>query len=154
MNNKVYIIIPAYNEEKKISKVIDNVLLKYENVIIVDDCSSDNTLEIVKNKNVILLHHIINRGQGAALETGTKKAMELGAEVFVHFDADGQFLAEDIEKIIHPIIKGEAEIVFGSRFLDNKTNLPFTKKYLIMPVARFILKKIYKSSLTDPQNGF
>jgi len=151
---KIFIVIPAFNEGEKINEVVHNVLKKYQNVIVVNDSSSDKTSEIAKDTGAIVLDHAINRGQGAALETGTKYALQRGAELIVHFDADGQFLVEDIAEIIKPIINNEADIIMGTRFMDKKSNMPAFKKYFIMPIARLVMKILYKADLTDPQNGF
>jgi glycosyltransferase involved in cell wall biosynthesis len=152
--DKIFIVIPAFNEETKIAQVIKQITQYFKNIIVVDDNSSDNTLEILKTTGALVLSHVINRGQGAALETGNKYALTQGAEIIVHFDADGQFLAEEISKIIEPILKGEADIVMGTRFMSKESNMPAFKKYFIMPIARLVMRILYKVELTDPQNGF
>jgi glycosyltransferase involved in cell wall biosynthesis len=151
---KIFCIIPAYNEEKTIGEVIDKVKPLVSQVVVVDDGSRDETKKLAKEKGAVVLSHIINRGQGAALETGNQYALNKEAEIIVHFDADGQFLAEEIKDIILPIIKGEADIVFGSRFLGKKSNLPWFKKYIIIPLAHLANKIFIGATLTDPQNGF
>lgn len=151
---KTFCIIPAYNEATTIFEVINKVKPMVDEVVVINDGSSDKTKELAKTSGTIVLSHIINRGQGAALETGNKYALNNGAEIIVHFDADGQFLAEEIKDIILPIIKGEADIVFGSRFLGKKSNLPSFKKYIIIPLAHLVNKIFIGTTLTDPQNGF
>jgi len=151
---KTFCIIPAYNEATTIAEVIDKVKLMVDQIVVVDDGSSDKTKELSKARSAKILSHLINRGQGAALETGNQYALREGADIIVHFDADGQFLSEEIKDIISPIIKGEADIVFGSRFLGKKSNLPWFKKYVIIPLAHLINKIFTGSNLTDPQNGF
>lgn len=151
---KIICVIPAYNEEETISDVINKVKPLVSEVVVVDDGSSDDTGKLARAKGVKVLSHFLNRGQGAALATGNQYALREGAEIIVHFDADGQFLAEEIKDIISPIIKGEADIVFGSRFLGKKSNMPPFKKYVIIPLAHLINKIFTGSDLTDPQNGF
>ena len=151
---KVTVVIPAYNEEKGIAQVIAEVKSVVDDVIVVDDCSRDHTYQIAKQAGAISLRHIINRGQGAALRTGTRCALEGGADIIVHFDADGQFLVEDIAKVVAPLIAGEADVVFGSRFLDNSTRMPVIKKKLIMPLARLVNFWFLGVKMTDPQSGF
>lgn len=151
---KAYIVIPAYNEEKNISSVVKDVLSLYKNVIVVNDNSKDRTSEKAKEAGAFVIDHVINRGQGAALETGDRYALGHGAEIIVHFDADGQFQSSEIGRLLKPILDGEADIVMGSRFLDNKTELPKLKKYIIMPLARIFLGLFYGAALSDPQNGF
>jgi len=151
---KTLCVIPAYNEEGTIIEVINRVKPLVSEIVVVDDGSSDKTRELAEKQNITVLFHFINRGQGAALATGNQYALRAGADIIVHFDADGQFLAEEIKDIISPIIKGEADIVFGSRFLGKKSNMPPFKKYVIIPLAHLVNKIFTGSNLTDPQNGF
>jgi glycosyltransferase involved in cell wall biosynthesis len=120
----------------------------------VDDGSTDQTYQLAKNQGVIVLSHLINRGQGAALQTGTEYALALGAQIIVHFDADGQFLAKEIKDIIKPIENGECEVVFGSRFLGKKSQIPWLKEKIILPLASLINRLFWQIKLTDPQSGF
>lgn len=149
---KIACVIPAYNESKNINKVLDKVSPLVDEVIVVDDCSADNTYELVKLTKAIALRHPINRGQGAALQTGDEYALAHGADIIVHFDADDQFKAEEIKDLIAPIINGQADAVFGSRFLGS-ANFPFTKRVIIMPLARLI-NRLFGIKMSDPQSGF
>lgn len=151
---RIFCIIPALNEEKTIAEVITGVKPYIEKIIVIDDGSIDKTAELAKNQGAVVLKHLINRGQGAALATGNEYALKNNADIIVHFDADGQFLAEEIEKIIEPIRSGQAEIVFGSRFLGGKTNMPEFKKFIIIPLAHLVNKIFIGRSLSDPQCGF
>ena len=150
---KIGCIIPALNEEKTLGQVITQVKSFVDEVIVVDDGSSDQTSEIALCEGAILLKHIINRGQGAALQTGNNYALANNLDIAIHFDADGQFLANEIPDFIKAIEEG-SDIVFGSRFLEKKSNMPFTKKHFIMPLARLVNKFFLKIDLTDPQSGF
>ncbi|NCB20799.1 MAG: glycosyltransferase family 2 protein [Clostridia bacterium] len=150
---KTACIIPAWNESKYIDQVINKVKNLVDFVIVVDDCSNDNTYELALSTGVIVLRHLINRGQGAALQTGTDYALKLKADIIIHFDADNQFDAQEISDIIKPIIDNEAEIVFGSRFLGKKSNLPKSKKYIILPLGR-LLNHLFGVRTSDPQSGF
>jgi glycosyltransferase involved in cell wall biosynthesis len=160
MNNelrilKVFCIIPAFNEEKNILEVINSVKPYVSEIVVVDDGSDDGTAHIVEaSHGAFLLRHIVNRGQGAALETGTRYALMKGADIIVHFDADGQFLAEEIKDMIEPIKRGEADAVFGSRFLEKESGMPLFKKNIIMPLARLANLIFLGVKLTDPQSGF
>lgn len=154
LNKKVWIIVPAYNEHKNIFGVIKSLQEHTSNIVVVNDASKDRTKEIVQPLGVHLVNHMINRGQGAALQTGTEYALRQGAEIIVHFDADGQMLAKDIYRIIVPIIDQEAEIVFGSRFLMKKSQIPWTKKYLILKPAIFFNWFFTGIKLSDAHNGF
>jgi glycosyltransferase involved in cell wall biosynthesis len=152
----VFCVIPAFNEAKTIETIINEVKPLVDRLVLIDDGSTDETYDIVKNQGVVLLRHIINRGQGAALRTGTEFSIAQGADIIVHFDADGQFLSRDITRIVEPIKSGQAEVVFGSRFLagGHKAEMPFFKRYLIMPLAKAVNKIFFKIDLTDPQSGF
>jgi polyprenyl-phospho-N-acetylgalactosaminyl synthase len=154
LDPKVWVVIPAYNEAKNISGVISKLKEVTANIVIVDDCSKDNTAEIVKGLKVKLLQHIVNRGQGAALQTGTEYALSQGAEIIVHFDADGQMQVKDIEMVIAPIANGQADIVFGSRSLDKKSQTPWSKKYFIHYPAIIFNWLFTGIKLTDAHCGF
>ena len=150
---KIFVVIPAYNEEKTIERVIDSLILEgYKNIVVVDDGSKDQTYNIAKSKGVTVLKHIINRGQGAALQTGTIYSLIKGAEIIVHFDADGQHKAEEIEDLIIPIRRGIVEVSLGSRFLK-KNKTPFIRK-VILKGAILIIWTFYGLKLTDAHNGF
>lgn len=154
LSKKIYCIIPAFNEAGVIAKVIEGVKPFVTQVVVIDDCSSDNTSEEARKTGVKVLRHVINRGQGAALQTGNEYALKYGADIIVHFDADGQFMASDIKEAVLLIANDEAEVVLGSRFLGKESNMPWTKRYLIMPIARLVNKILFQSNLSDPQNGF
>lgn len=151
---KIACVIPAWNEEKNIEKVVKGVKAFCDFVIVVNDKSSDRTAEIAESAGATVLNHPINRGQGAALQSGNDYALKIGADIIVHFDGDDQFLAEEIQDMVAPIINNEADIVFGSRFLGKKTNFPFFKKYFIYPLAKSFTRLILGIKLSDPQNGF
>lgn len=125
-----------------------------EEIVVVNDGSLDETGRIAEEGNVTVIHHLLNRGQGAALKTGTEYALAQGADIIVHFDADGQFRAQDIDRVVQPLVDDEADIVFGSRFLDKTTQLPWFKGWVIMPLARLINRWFFNIRLTDPQSGF
>jgi polyprenyl-phospho-N-acetylgalactosaminyl synthase len=151
----IFIVIPAYNEEKNIGSVIDGIKNKLAevSVVVVDDNSLDNTFNEVKKRNVFVLKHIVNRGQGAALQTGNDFALSKGADIIVHFDGDGQHRVEDINKLIQPIIEKEAQIVLGSRFLEDKSDIPLTKKFLILKPALLVNYFFTGIKLSDAHNG-
>lgn len=156
---KVYCIIPAWNEvarrsEFVLPQVINDLQGKVDKIVIVEDGSDDATYELSKNLQADILRHAVNRGQGAALKTGTEYALDQGADIIVHFDADGQFRTEDIERVVQPIREGRADIVFGSRFIDNTTVMPYMKEKLIMPLARLVNRLFFKIKTSDPQSGF
>lgn len=151
---KTICVIPAWNEAQRIANVVKAVLPVVDQVVVVDDCSQDETSRLAAQAGATVLRHLVNRDQGAALRTGTKYALQHGAEIIVHFDADGQMRAEDIPVVIQPIKAGEADVVFGSRFLDQQTKMPKFKRYVIMPLAKLVNMIFLRVKLTDPQSGF
>jgi len=159
---KTFCVIPAWNEEKNIAKTLSSVLDKVDFIVLVDDYSKDNTcLEVEKilerpeaQNKIKMLKHPINLGQGAALQTGNEYALSHGADIIVHFDADGQFLSEEILSVIRPIQENEADIVFGSRFLNIKSDIPKFKKNIIMPLAKMFNLMFFGIKTSDPQSGF
>lgn len=154
-DSMLFIVIPAYNEEKTIGRVISGLFDHgYRNIVVVDDGSVDRTSEVAKKLGVFVLRHELNRGQGAALQTGNEFAILKGADIVVHFDGDGQLNPADIEIVVDAMNKNGADVALGSRFLDNRSNLPWTKKHLVFPCARVINRIFTGVSLTDVHNGF
>lgn len=151
--SQVYITIPLYNDSKMILKVIKSLKDKgYNNIVVVDDGSKDNGYNVVKeNTNVILTKHIINRGQGAALQTGMEIAIDKGAKYIVHFDSDGQHDVKDIDHMLKTLIESKYDIVLGSRFLQ-KNNIPLKKRIVLKLgiLFTYLLSQIW---LTDVHNG-
>src|SRR3989344_9367616 len=154
MGNKVFIVIPAFNEEATIGSVVQNLRKKgYSSIVVVDDGSSDDTLSVAKNNGARVVAHRLNRGQGAALQTGMDYAVLEGADIIVTFDADGQHDPSEIKEMISPILKGEAEVSLGSRFLSKQSNVPFFKKLVLKGGVLFT----YLTTgmlLSDTHNGF
>lgn len=152
--NKIFVVIPAWNEEKYIGKVLDKFQDQAYTVVVVNDGSVDNTASIVEQySGVYLVNHFINRGMGAALQTGNEFCLKMGAEYIVHFDADGQMQVEDIPDMISPLENG-TDITVGSRFLGKESNIPWFKKYIIQPPAKIIDYLFTGLRLSDVHNGF
>ena len=149
----VVVVIAAYNEEKKIKTVVDSVAKYVDLVVVVDDGSKDKTYEMVNNKKAVVLRHCINLGQGAALQTGFDYVKKLNPEVVVTYDADGQFLAEEIPSMVKPILEKKVDVVLGSRFLGKTINMSPVRKYMLKLGILFtwIFSEI---KLTDTHNGF
>ena len=153
MDRKIFFVIPAYNEEKKIAGVVMGLQKAgYRNIVVVDDCSKDNTYKVCEKLNVHLLRHIINRGQGAAIRTGMDYALGQGADFIVHFDSDGQHRVEDLPAMLRPVLNGEVDVTLGSRFLK-KTKMPFSRRVLLKGSV-IVQWLFYGVRLTDAHNGF
>jgi len=145
-------ILPAYNEEGKIAKVLVKTLKHVSKVIVVDDGSNDYTAEIAERMGAIVYRHGERLGKGEALKTGFEIAKKLGADIIVTLDADGQHDPDEIPLVIEPIMKGEADIVIGSRTLSN-SKIPTIRK-----IGNDVLNKVTNIAsglkLTDTQSGF
>lgn len=149
---KIFVVIPAYNEAARIKEVAGGLLTKFQSVIVVNDGSKDNTGEEAKSLPIYYCEHAVNLGQGAALKTGTELAIDLGAEIVVHADADGQHRIEDIEKVAAMVEKNNVDIVLGSRFSGEKSDIPKMKR-LILFCARIFVNGIMRVKIKDPQSG-
>jgi glycosyltransferase involved in cell wall biosynthesis len=110
-------VVPCYNERSVVGEILDQLLSHGYSVVAVDDGSSDESWDTIARLPVHAVRHPMNLGQGAALETGVTHALRHGAEVVVHFDADGQHPADQIDSLVQPIVDGQADVVLGCRFL-------------------------------------
>lgn len=121
-NNKVLIIIPAYNEEKSIERVINKLKNDCPDVdyLVVNDCSKDNTLGVLESIKANYVSAPLNLGIGGGVQTGYKYAKAHGYDIAIQIDADGQHDTAYIYDVIKPIIEGEADIVIGSRFIEKQ----------------------------------
>ena len=160
---KISIIVPVYNEEKTISKILDklskvNLKIKKE-IIIVDDGSKDRSKELIegyienKKRNKTEDYRFIpkeNRGKGSAIKEGIKSAT---GDIITIQDADLEYNPEDYKKLIKPIIQNKAEVVYGSRFL--KEHKPMYKTYFLGNKLLTLLTKIlYNSEITDMETCY
>ncbi|MFC1801172.1 glycosyltransferase family 2 protein [Nanoarchaeota archaeon] len=149
---KLWVVIPAYNEEKLIVQVLQNLKKhNFQNIVVVDDGSEDNTFKLASKQKVKVLRHIINLGQGAALRTGIDHSLDNGAQIIVTFDSDGQHLAHDIPNLIKPLFNGY-DVALGSRFLNNKSKVPFVRK-MFLKGGMVLFKLLYGAKVTDSHNG-
>ena len=150
----VFIIIPAFNEESVIGKVLEALQPAGYRLVVVDDASDDHTAKVAREHTPDVLEHLINRGQGAALKTGIQYALQQHAEVIVTYDADGQHQAGDVEALLAPILRGECEVTLGSRYLTelSQRHVPMVRKVLHrLAVGYTNLSTGLK--LTDTHNG-
>jgi len=153
--NDVWIVMAAYNESKRIGKVLSALNAVTSNIVVVDDFSTDNTSQIAKKYKCHVVRHPINFGQGAALQVGNEYALSKGAKVIVHFDGDGQMQIKDIWPMIEPIQNGEVQVTMGSRFIGKAhDNVPLTKKYLIHKPAIYLNWMLTGMKMSDAHCGF
>jgi len=149
---KACVVVPAYNEAKRIGEVLAD-LVKFEMpIIVVDDGSADETAREAERFNVIVARHVVNLGQGAALRTGTELAIKLGFDVIIHFDADGQHDVVAVKPMIEALESGRHDVVFGSRFMGEKLVMPTYKKVILF-VAKVFGRVFLQIKFTDPQSG-
>ncbi len=148
----IVIVIPAFNEGKTLGSVVDAVRQRYSNVVVVDDASRDDTASVGREHHAVVLRHLINRGQGAALKTGIVYALQIGADAIVTFDADGQHSVDDIPLLLSPIEKKTHDVVLGSRFLLPSTNIPSLRK-IILRAGVLFTRFFSHIDVTDTHNG-
>ncbi len=151
-SNNIWIIVAAYNEARRLGETLRDLCRLYDNVVVVDDGSSDQTAIIAGNHNVWLLQHVINCGQGAALQTGLDFAVSKGADILVTFDADGQHSTADIAALVAPIQSGQADVALGSRFLGQAVGLPWSR-LLVLKLGVLFMRLASHIQVTDTHNG-
>lgn len=148
---KIIAVIPAFNEEKTIGNIVRGTLSCADEVLVVNDGSSDRTLEIARDLGAKVLDLRVNCGLGSALRTGIKAALARGADIIVTLDADGQHNPSDIKKIIEPILKNEADVVIGVR--TEMGGMP-VKRQLANYIANLITFFLFGIWVKDSQSGF
>lgn len=146
-------LIPAYNEERFIGSVVLKALDYASQVIVVDDGSTDATAEIAKAAGAQVVSHGQNRGKGAALNTGLELACQLGADVVVTFDGDGQHLPEELPRVILPVCNGEADLVVGSRYIGATSHVPLLRVWGHR-LFNILVNGLSGVALSDSQSGF
>ncbi|MFA5887099.1 MAG: glycosyltransferase family 2 protein [Candidatus Nanoarchaeia archaeon] len=155
---KVVITIPAYNEAKTIGHVIKDIkdVMAKERynykLLVVNDGSTDQTESLAKQAGAFVFSHFTNRGLAEAFRTEIKKSLKMGADIIVHTDADGQYQAKDIPRLIHEVEKGY-DLVLGDRFAGGIEKMPLLKKIGNRAFSRAI-SKILKYKINDCQTGF
>ncbi len=150
---KIVVVIPAYNEASVIASVIAPVVQQGYEVVVVDDGSKDATATIAQQAGALVVRHFLNRGQGAALQTGITYAVHHDADCIVTFDADGQHHADEIDQLVQPLLLGTVDAVLGSRFLRKGNSIPWQRQLLLKTATAFT--KLYTGlGVTDAHNGF
>ncbi len=149
----IYIIVPAFNESKVLEKNLRSLKKYFDNILVIDDGSTDNTLEIVDRLGLASIHHPINLGQGAAIRSGFNFVKKLN-DIYgvITFDADGQHSSADAKNFANEILKSDKDIIFGSRFINHSSNVPFIKKF-ILKIATYLSNVILQMNLSDTHNG-
>ncbi|MEV8143901.1 glycosyltransferase family 2 protein [Specibacter sp. NPDC078709] len=151
--NRTWIVIPMYNEGTVVGDVVRSLHPTFKHIVCIDDGSSDDSAEIAAAAGAVVVKHPINLGQGAALQTGIEYALqdpELGC--IVTFDADGQHRVVDALEMSQRVLNDEADIVLGSRFLDDRTQISRMKR-IVLKTAALQSKMSTGLDLTDAHNG-
>ncbi len=149
------LIIPAFNEEGNIARVLESVLFRDRDydVLVVNDGSGDSTREIVRGFDVVIVSHPFNLGYGAALQTGFKFALLKGYKFIIQFDADGQHNIRNVDAILEELIKGEFDIVVGSRLLGKGLGREGFLKRSAINFFRTLISLFSGVKVTDPTSG-
>lgn len=155
MNASVFIVIPCFNEDTRIERVLDSIEPYQHTIILVDDGSTIPVKSFLKKRNrLVILRHELNLGQGAALETGMEYARRNQADFVIHFDADGQHPQDMIPVLLNEIMKNDVDVILCSRFINPALNssMPTKRKYLLKfaILFNFCLTGL---KLTDAHNG-
>ena len=158
LNMKLVLTIPAYNESKSIEKVISEVksVLSttscHSEILVIDDGSTDNTASLARSAGAKVYSHPKNYGLAETFKTEMQKALEMGPDVIVHFDADGQYMAKDIPRLLKEIENG-SDLVLGSRFLGKIESMPMIKRIGNKLFSR-VISNVTGQKITDGQTGF
>jgi polyprenyl-phospho-N-acetylgalactosaminyl synthase len=148
----VFAVVPALNEASQIASVVEDLRAAGAEVVVIDDGSVDGTDQRAGAAGATVLRHAINRGQGAALQTGFKWALARGAQWIVTFDSDGQHTAADLPRLLDPLFKNEADVVLGSRFLGSTEGLTAPRR-VILKLATIFTRMATGLRVTDAHNG-
>ena len=154
--DKVLFVIPAYNEAENIEKVIKELKkdAAFADILVINDCSKDNTEEIVRKNNVNCINNIFNMRYAMAVQTGIKYAYENDYDYIIQFDADGQHIAKEAIKLLDTIKKTDSDIVIGSRYLkDMGYPCPFMRRFGTK-IFEIIIKLICHQRIADSLSGF
>lgn len=150
----VWIVVPNFNEGAVIGEVIAELRSVFDNVVCVDDGSSDGSGEIARQAGAHLVRHPINLGQGAAIQTGIEYARaQPGAAVFATFDADGQHRVKDVLKMVDRLRRNDVDVVIGTRFGQAVASQPPLLKRIVLQTAARLSRRGRRLGLTDTNNG-
>ena len=151
--SQLYILLPAFNEAPRIQDVIRGLISAgFSNIIVIDDGSSDNTEELARQMDILVVRHFINRGAGAAIQTGIELARQKEWSMIALMDADGQHNPEDIKQLVHTMNQSNCDLVIGSRFQNKKSDMPKTR-ILFNGIANLMTNLFCENHYSDSQSG-
>lgn len=154
--DKILFVIPAYNESANIGQVLKEIKkdVDYADILVIDDCSNDNTKEIVESNGVRCITNVFNMKYAMAVQTGIKYAFENNYDYVIQFDADGQHIAKEAEKLYHHAKKNNCDIVIGSRYLkDMGYRCPFFRR-VGTKIFESLIRIFCNKKIADPLSGF
>lgn len=154
--DKILFVIPAYNESENIEKVLKEIKedVNYADILVINDCSKDNTKEIVESNNVKCITNIFNMRYAMAVQTGIKYAYQNNYDYVIQFDADGQHIAKEAEKLYKTIKEEKCDIVIGSRYLkDMGYPCPAFRRFGTK-IFEGLIKLFCNKKIADPLSGF
>jgi glycosyltransferase involved in cell wall biosynthesis len=153
MNDEVWLVVPLYNEARVIGDVVRTARAVFPHVVCVDDGSADDSAAQAAAAGAVVVRHPVNLGQGAALQTGFEYALSVpGMRWAVTFDADGQHQVQDVVAMLDKARAEDLDVVFGSRFLDERTDAGPLKR-LVLRLAIAYTNLTTRTRLTDAHNG-
>ncbi|MCE2881072.1 MAG: glycosyltransferase family 2 protein [Planctomycetaceae bacterium] len=147
-----WVVVPVYNEATAIGGVVAELRRTFPNVVCVDDGSTDGSWKAVLSATPHALRHMVNRGQGAAIQTGTDYALRRGAQRIAHFDADGQHRVEDLVTLTEAVASGTCDIALGDRFSGDAAAVPAARRALLRAAVAFH-RLTSGIALNDVHNG-
>ena len=153
VKSRVVAVIPCYNTESHIAEVVTKCLPHVDQVIVVNDGSTDDTAEAARKAGAQVINHDRNMGYGGAIKTGFREAQRNGNDIIVTIDGDGQNNSDEIPLLLEPILGGEADLVIGSRFLSNNHNMPGYRNFGIR-VITWLWNVFSPIKVSDSQSGF
>lgn len=153
MNDEVWLVIPLYNEARVIGDVVRTARAVFPHIVCIDDGSADNGAAEAAAAGAVVVRHPVNLGQGAALQTGFEYALSMpGMRWVVTFDADGQHQVQDVVAMLDKARSEDLDVVFGSRFLDERTEAGVLKQ-IVLRLAVAYTNLTTRTRLTDAHNG-
>ncbi len=154
-NSSVFVVVPSFNEANQIRQTLEPLIREGYSVVLVDDCSTDDTQHVVRDLPIHYIRHPMNLGQGAALQTGMQYAVQAGAKFVLHFDADGQHDWREIPNMLQPLASGEADVALGTRFQRDEdiAAIPLMRR-MVLRIAIMVNGFMTGLWLSDAHNGF
>jgi glycosyltransferase involved in cell wall biosynthesis len=153
---RIVVLIPAYNEETRISEVVRHVhrVVPDYDILVVNDGSHDNTAKAALAAGATVISHPFNMGYGVAIQTGYKFAYANGYDFLAQIDGDGQHDPASIPRLLKPVMSGESDFAIGSRFLEAESYRPSLARRIGMAFFRTLVTWISDSPITDSTSGY